>query len=175
MHAVRAELPVDLDLTAAWRRLRDLSAPHLYVPGLTGAAFTGPQRVGVGTRRRVRATRLLTLDETVTEWREAAGLTIRLHRGDRGPPPPFRTFLFEYGLVDRGGRTWLVNRARYSLRPVPWGARLDRALLRPLIARLLRDITLAQKIHYETGQRVTAAGLRAWKRGKRPSRASKGS
>ena len=106
------------------------------------------------------------------EWRETAGLTIRLHRGDRGPPPPFRTFLFEYGLVGRDGRTWLVNRVRYSLRPVPWGARLDRALLRPFIARLLRDITLAQKIHYETGERVTAARLRAWKRGKRPSRAS---
>ena len=170
MHTVRAELPVDLDLTAAWRRLRDLSAPHLYVPGLTGAAFTGPQREGAGTRRRVRAAGLLTLDETVTEWREAAGLTIRLHRGDRGPPPPFRTFFFEYGLVDRGGRTWLVNGVRYSLRAVPWSARLDRALLRPFLARLLRDITLAQKIHYETGQRVTAAGLRAWKRGKRASR-----
>ena len=172
MHTVRAELPVDLDRTAAWRRLRDLSAPHLYVPGLTGAAFNGPQREGVGTRRRVRAAGLLTLDETVMEWRETAGLTIRLHRGDRGPPPPFRTFLFEYGLVGRDGRTWLVNRVRCSLRPVPWGARLDRALLRPFIARLLRDITLAQKIHYETGERVTAARLRAWKRGKRPSRAS---
>ena len=167
MPTVRAELPLNLDRPAAWRRLRDLSAPHLYVPGLTGAAFTGPQREGAGTRRRVRAAGILTLDETVTEWREAVGLTIRLHRGDRGPPPPFRTFLFEYGLVDRGGRTWLVNRVRYSLRPVPWGARVDRALLRPFIARLLGDITLAQKLHYETGERVTAAGLRAWKRKER--------
>ncbi len=175
MPTVRAELPLNLDRTAAWWRLRDLSAPHLYVPGLTGAAFSGRQREGVGTHRRVRAAGLLTLDETVTEWREAAGLAIRLHRGDRGPPPPFRTFLFEYGLVDRDGRTWLVNRVRYSLRPFPWGARVDRVLLRPFIARLLRDITLAQKIHYETGERVTGAGLRAWKRGKRPSRESQGS
>ena len=164
MHTVRAELPVDVDLTAAWRRLRDLSAPHLYVPGLTGAAFTGRQREGVGTRRRVRAAGLLTLDETVTEWREGAGLTLRLHRGDRGPPLPFRAFLFDYGLVDRGGSTWLVNRVRYSLRPIARSARLDRAIVRPFIARVLRDITLAQKIHYETGRRVTAARLRAWKR-----------
>ena len=163
MPTVRAELPLDLGRAAAWRRLRDLSAPHLYVPGLTGAAFTGLQREGAGTRRRVRAAGILTLDETVTEWRDGAGLTIRLHRGDRGPPPPFRTFFFEYGLVDRDRRTWLVNRVRYSLRPVPWGARVDRALLRPFIARLLRDITLGQKLHYETGERVTAAGLRAWK------------
>ena len=29
---VSAELPLDLDRAAAWRRLRDLSSPHLYVP-----------------------------------------------------------------------------------------------------------------------------------------------
>ena len=163
MPTVRAELPVNLDRAAAWRRLRDLSAPHQYVPGLTGAAFSGGQREGAGTRRRVRAAGILALDETVTEWREGAGLTLRLHRGDRGPPMPFRTFLFDYGLVEREGRTWLVNRVRYSLRLGRWGARLDRVVLRPFIARLLRDITLAQKIHYETGERVTAAGLRTWK------------
>lgn len=162
MPTVRAEIPVNLDRAAAWRRLRDLSAPHLYVPGLTAAAFTGRQREGAGTRRRVRAAGILALDETVTEWRESAGLTLRLHRGGRGPPMPFRAFLFDYGLVERGGRTWLVNRVCYSLRPGPWGA-LDRAVLRPFIARLLRDITLAQKIRYETGERVTAARLRAWK------------
>ena len=174
MPAVRAERPLHLDRAAAWRRLRDLSAPHLYVPGLTGAALVGRQREGVGTRRRVRAAGILTLDETVTEWREGTGLTLRLHRGDRGPPMPFRALLFDYGLADRGGRTWLVNRMRYSLRPIPWGARLDRAPLRPVIARLLRDITLAQKIHYETGERVTAAGLRAWKRGERSRGGSHG-
>ena len=111
----------------------------------------------------------------MTEWRESAGLTIRLHRGDRGPPPPFRTFLFEYGLVERDGGTWLVNCVLYSLRAVPWRARVDRALLRPFIARLLGDITLAQKIHYETAERVTAAGLRAWKQEKRASRRSESS
>ena len=52
---------------------------------------------------------------------------------------------------------------RYSLRLGQWGARLDRVVLRPFITRLLNDITLAQKIHYETGKRVTAAGLRAWR------------
>ena len=75
---------------------------------------------------------------------------------------PFRELLFDYGLADRGGRTWLVNRVRYALRPIPWGARLDRAVLGPFIARLLRDITLAQKIHYETGEPVTATAPRTW-------------
>lgn len=77
-------------------------------------------------------------------------------------PSPFRDFLFDYDLVDRGGRTWLVNGVRYSLRRGPWRT-LDRLFFRPFLSRLLRDITLAQKIHYETGERVTAARLWAWK------------
>lgn len=163
MRTVRVELPLDLDRAGAWRRLRDLSAPHLYVPGLTAAAFAGPQREGVGARRRVRRGRLPAIDETVTEWRESEGFTLRLHRGAKGPPPPFRQYFFDYGLDERGGRVRLVNRMRYEVGPGPLGALLDRLLLRRFLLRELQDITLAQKIHYETGDRVTPAILQAAK------------
>ena len=162
MRTVRAELPLDLDRAGAWRRLRDLSSPHLYVPGLTAAAFNGPQREGVGASRRVRMGRLLTLDETVTAWREAEGISLRLHGGARGPLPPLRKHFFDYGLAERDGRVWLVNRMRYEVGLGVLGALLDRLLLRRIMARRLRDVTLAQKIHYETGERVTPAFLAAW-------------
>ncbi len=112
MRTVRAELPLDLDRAGAWRRLRDLSSPHLYVPGLTAVAFNGPQREGVGASR---------------------------------------------------GRVWLVNRMRYEVGFGVLGALLDRLLLQRIMARRLRDVTLAQKIHYETGERVTPAVLATWK------------
>lgn len=163
MRTVCAELPLELDRAAAWRRLRDLSSPHLYVPGLTEAALAGPQREGVGTRRQVRRGRMPVVDETVTAWREAEGVTLRLHRGANGPPPPFRQLFFDYGLAERGGRVWLVNRMRYEVGLGPLGALLDRLLLRRIVARELRDVTLAQKIHYETGERVTPAALKAAK------------
>ena len=44
------------------------------------------------------------------------------------------------------------------------GALLDRLLLRRIMARRLQEVTLAQKIHYETGERVTPAVLAAWDR-----------
>lgn len=163
MPTVRAELPLDIDRDDAWRRLRDLSSPHLYVPGLTAAAFTGAQREGVGASRRVRMGRLLTLDETVTAWRAAEGISLRLHRGARGPLPPLRRHFFDYGLAERDGRLWLVNRMRYDVGLGVLGALLDRLLLRRIMARQLQDVTLAQKIHYETGERVTPAVLAAWK------------
>ena len=133
------------------------------MPRLTAAAFTGPRREGVGASRRVRMGRLLTLDETVTEWREAEGISLRLHRGAWGPLPPLRQHFFDYGLAERGGRVWLVNRMRYEAGLGVLGALLDRLFLRRIMARQLQDVTLAQKIHYETGERVTPAVLAAWK------------
>ncbi len=167
MQTVRAELPLDLDRAGAWRRLRDLSAPHRYVPRLTAAAFNGPQREGVGASRRVRMGRLLTLDETVTAWREAEGISLRLHRGAGGPLPPLRQHFFDYGLAERGGHVWLVNRMRYEVGLGVLGVLLDRLLLRRIMTRWLRDVTLAQKIHYETGEQVTPAVLAAWQTGPR--------
>ena len=163
MQTVHAEIPVDLDLAAAWQRLRDLSRPHMYVPRLSAVRFVGEQREGVGTRRRVRMGGMLTMDETVTEWREAEGITLRLDRGDKGPLPPLREHYFDYGLAERDGRVWLVNRMRYDIRFGLLGALLDRLLLRRIITRQLRNITLAQKIYYETGERVTPAVLKTAK------------
>ena len=155
MQTVRAEVPLDIDRAAAWQRLRDLSKPHMYVPGITAVTFIGAQREGVGTHRRVRMRGVLTMDETVTDWRDAEGITLRLHRRDKGPLPPLREHFFDYGLAERDGRVWLVNRMRYAVRFGLLGSLLDGLLLRPIIHRQLQDITLAQKLYYETGERAT--------------------
>lgn len=162
MQTVRAEFPLDIDRGAAWQRMRDLSKAHMYVPGLTAISFIGAQREGVGTHRRVRMRGGLTMDETVTAWRDAEGFTLCLHRGDKGPLPPLSEHFFDYGLTERDGRAWLVNRMRYAVRFGPLGSLLER-LLRRIIQRQLQGITLAQKLYYETGERATPAGLMAAK------------
>ncbi len=163
MQTVHAEFPLDIDRAAAWQRLRDLSQPHMYVPGLTAITFIGAQREGVGTHRRVRMGGLITMDETVTGWRDAEGITLRLQHGDKGPLPPLREHFFDYGLAEQDGRVWLVNRMRYAVGLGRLGALLDRLLLRRVITRQLRNITLAQKIYYETGERVTPTVLKTAK------------
>jgi hypothetical protein len=52
---------------------------------------------------------------------------------------------------------------RYEVGFGALGALLDHLLLRRVIGRQLRSITLAQKIYYETGERVTPAVLRTAK------------
>ena len=163
MQTVSAEFPLDseIDLDAAWQRMRDLSMAHMYVPGLTQVTFVGAQREGVGTHRRVRMRGVLTMDETVTAWRNAAGMTLRLDRSGKGPLPPLREHYFDYGLAVRDGRVWLVNRMRYEVGLGPLGSLLERVLLRRIFRGQIHDITLAQKLYYETGKQVTAAMLKA--------------
>ena len=161
MQTVSAELPLDLDRAAAWERMRDLSVANNYVPGLSTITFVGPQREGVGTHRRVRMYGLMTLDETVIEWREGAGLTLQLSRGGKRPMPVLREQYFDYALEERDGRVWLVNTMRYETGLGAPGALFERLVLRRVMARQLDHITLAQKLYYETGRRATPAMLEA--------------
>ena len=161
MQTVSAELPLDLDRAAAWERMRDLSVANNYVPGLSTITFVGPRREGVGAHRRVRMYGIMTMDETVTEWREGAGLTLQVRLGRKRPLPPLREQHFDYALEERDGRLWLVNTMRYETGLGPPGALFERLVLRRVMAQQLRHITMAQKIYYETGQRATPAMLKA--------------
>ncbi len=161
MQTVSAELPLDLDRAAAWERMRDLSVANNYVPGLSTITFVGPRREGVGTHRRVRMYGLMTLDETVIEWREGAGLTLQLSRGGKRPMPVLREQFFDYALEERDGGMWLVNTMRYETGLGALGALIDRLVLRRVMARQLDHITLAQKLYYESGRRATPEMLKA--------------
>ena len=163
MQTVSAEFEVELSAADVWERLRDLSHPEMYVQGLTAVEFTTEQRQGVGASRRVTQGKSLKLDETVTEWREGKGFTLRLHRGEKGPIPPLTAHFFDYGLREADGRVYLCNQMRYQVGLGVFGSLLNKLLLLRVMRSQLRNVTLAQKIYYETGQRVTAEVLKSAK------------
>ncbi|MEP5766494.1 MAG: SRPBCC family protein [Halieaceae bacterium] len=158
---VSAEFEVMLSAADAWQRLRDLSVPDHYVQGLSSVEFTTAAQAGLGASRRVVQGKSLVLDETVTEWREGEGFTLRLHRGERGPIPPLRQHFFDYGLVEKDDRVFLHNRMRYEVGLGWLGRLLDVLLIRRVMQKQLRDVTLAQKLYYESGEPVTAAQLKS--------------
>lgn len=163
MITVTQEIEVALSAAEVWTRLGDLSAADKYVQGLTAVAFTTSLHRGVGASRRVTQGKSLRLDETVVRWDEGQGFSLRLHRGDRGPLPPFAEHFFDYGVRERAGKVWLVNSMRYSVRMGWLGRVLDALVLRRVITGALRDVTLAQKLYYESGEQVTPALLQAAK------------
>lgn len=163
MPASEYEIEVHVSREEAWEKLRDLSAAIHYVPGLTSAEITTGQREGVGTSRRVCQGKRA-LNETITEWHDGQGFTLRLHRGEKnGPIPPLTAAWYDYGLVERDGKLFLSNRMRYEVGLGFLGQWLDKLGIGKVIANAVRDSTIAQKIYYETGNTVTPEILRAAK------------
>ena len=160
-----AEYEIELDLAPgqAWEKLRDFSCADQYVQGLTGVEITTTATDGVGASRCVYQGKRLALDETVTEWREGEGFTIRLHRGEKGPVPPMTEAYFDYGLVQRDGRLYLHNRMRYRLGLGWLGALLNRVAIASVVAGAVRDTTIGQKLFYERGEKVTPEMLKTYR------------
>jgi hypothetical protein len=139
---------LDLNPSAAWAKLRDLSlAPH-YVPGLTGCQFHPGAREGVGASRRVFRKGGQWLDESVAQWQEGAGFVLILHRASSGAPFPFREASFSYALQAEGDATRITTKMSYSLR----GGRLMEMLLAKAFNNVVREIAENLKAFYESGR-----------------------
>jgi hypothetical protein len=159
---VSAQVLIDIPLTAAWEKLRDISLAHNYVPGIVKTVVVSNQTQGVGASRYVYRNEKSYIQETVEEWQEGTGFLIRLHKGDK-PAPPFRKAWFRYTLVAHGpGQTQFTASLRYEM---PWG-RLG-AWLEVKIAKFVRstiaDVAIAMKLYYETGKPTTRAALKGYK------------
>lgn len=151
-------LPLNMSMADAWSRLADMSKAHLYVPGLTDVKITTEATTGVGASRKVFG-RGSPMDETVVEWNEGEGYLLLLHFGEKRNWGPFQEAYFHYSLVEQDGQASLSNAMSF----VPKGAALFGWLLYPLFekvfAKSLLEVSLAQRLFYQTGERVPAESL----------------
>ena len=152
MGQVTTEAIIAMPRAEAWAKMRDLSLSPYYVPGVTGVAFTTPQRDGVGASRKILSKGRPPMDETVTAWEEGRGFTLKLHNGDKAPAP-FKAAQFRYALEDApGGQTLFRGTLSYEM---PWGALgqlLDTLIFNRLMAPVTAAIGPALKKFYETGK-----------------------
>ena len=162
MSVAEYEVEVHLSREQAWEMLRDFGAAIHYVPGLTSVEITTEQREGVGASRTVCQGKMA-LSETVTQWCDGQGFTLRLHRGEKGPIPPLKSASYNYGLVERDAKVFLSNAMRYEVGLGFLGPWLDKLAVGKVVANAVRDTTIAQKIYYETGKKVTPDMLKAAK------------
>ena len=147
-----AEIHIAIPLDRAWEKMRDLSKPHLYVPGLTGCQMTTAQREGVGASRRVFQKGRAPMDETVIEWREKESFVVRLHNGGKAPIP-FKEACFSYRIeAGSDGGTIFRPSMTYTLRGGIFGRLLDSLFLNRFISGVVRKVGLNLKQYYETGR-----------------------
>ena len=76
---VSAQILIDIPLSQAWAKLRDISLAHNYVPGIVKTVIVSKQAEGVGASRYVYRNEKSYIQETVEEWQEGKGFLIRLH------------------------------------------------------------------------------------------------
>lgn len=147
----RAQLA--LPPSAVWRRLADLSLAHRYVPGILRTEITTAATEGVGASRRVYTSAIRYINETVTDWREGRGFTLRLHRDGGGAPAPFREAGFRYELEGLDAEnTRITLRLDFTMRGGALGHWLARGLLAGAFQRRLDAIAASMKRFYEAAE-----------------------
>jgi len=158
-HIATSNIMCNISAEKAWEKLQDISTAHLYVPGLSKTKITTDKKQGVGASRRVYGKHGV-LDETVTEWKDGKGFTIRLHKGDKSPMP-FSDAHFTYRIdkIDEK-QCKLTTTMIYDM---PWGV-VGKVLNTLLFARIvrsnIRDVVLSLKHYYETNKPTTDDDLK---------------
>ncbi|RLQ20808.1 SRPBCC family protein [Seongchinamella sediminis] len=141
---------VDKPLAEAWALLADYSLPHNYVPGLTRTEIVSAASSGPGAHRRVY-TGDRYLEETIIDWREGQGFTLRLHRKGK-PMAPFKNAEFDYQLQPEDAqRTRVTLALRFVLPLGRLGGFLGRNLVLPEMKKQLVAVAAGMKHFYETG------------------------
>ena len=154
MHKVTSTSLVELDLDSTWQRLSDLSKAHFYVPDLNRTEITTEQQTGVGVSRRVYGKRPPII-ETVSAWQEGQGFTLKLtnDKGD-GVPPMFSRANFHYAISrETDQQTRLTNTMEFEMKFGLLGSLLAK-LIKPEIQKMQDQITVGQKLFYETGEKA---------------------
>lgn len=165
MKRLTAEHTVDIDLPIAecWQKMQDFSIAHHYVPGLIDSKVLTKQANGVGASRRVFK-KMMALDETIIDWQEGKGFTIRLHDGDKDKPLPQSTFSYALAAKDEN-TTSFTGSMSYGFPLGSVGVLVSRYLILPFVKKEIRDVVLAVKYFYETGEKATPAILKRLRKG----------
>jgi hypothetical protein len=161
---VRGAAAISLPIDQCWENLRDLTRARHYVPGLTDTVITTDQKEGIGASRIVTHKQFGEMDETVVEWEEGVGMTVRLHKGAK-PATPFKKATFRYEFrpasdaSSDGAHCEIHTSMTYEL---PFGA-LGRLLDRLFVGRILRQSVVDSAVclaeNYQTGQPVPSSDL----------------
>lgn len=156
----RGAARVPRSIEECWTRFLDLTRAKDYVPGLTDTVVTTEETRGVGASRIVSHRQFGDMNETVVQWDEGIGMTIRLHKGDK-PAAPFKEAHFRYEFRDIGepSACEIHCSMTYTLPGGPIGRFADALFLRRLFSRNVLDSAVCLAENYRTDQPVDHSKL----------------
>ena len=155
---LRASAPIPLPIETCWEMLRDLTLAKHYVPGVTSSTLSTERQQGIGASRIVTHHLFGEMDETVVEWDEGKGFTLRLHKGDQ-PATPFREAFFRYELQPSEQGCLICTSLTWTLRWGAIGRMLDALAVKRVMRGNLRDVAVSLAEYYVTGESVPESEL----------------
>lgn len=160
LNAMCVSVKFELDLTPdqTWSVMRDLSISDKYLPGERQVDILSSNKSGVGAHRRIYRNNSVDdyVDETVVEWIEGEGFTLKLHK-DETVLPPFERAEFKFTIRKTLSSRSLVVLQVLSEMPssVSSSAPSKQALIESSERRLVQ-VAAGMKHYYQTGLRPTS-------------------
>ncbi len=156
-HEVTASAVVNVPLSQAWRTLQDYSLAHNYVEGVVRTEITTEQKTGLGASRKVYFNETDYNNETIVDWQEGKGFTMRLHVDDE-PLTPFTQASFRYHLTEQSSDSIKVTFGMSYQLPWGWfGEKLNQWVIQGEMEKAIVKVAAGFKHFYETGQPATDA------------------
>lgn len=155
---VEHQVKLNLSQEKAWQIMQDLTQPHRYVPGLIDCKMHEGNTQGVGASRRVFK-KMMQLDETVTEWKEGEGFTLKLHFESKDKPLPNAFFRYELKPIN-DQQCFFIATMGYDFWLGKIGQVINQLLVLPFVKKEIRDVAYALKHFYEFSETPTAADIK---------------
>jgi hypothetical protein len=153
IYVAESSVVINLSQDQAWKQLSNLNLAHYYVPGLIKTQITTDEQKGLGTSRRVYQSEKRYINETVVEWQDGSGFTLKLHNDDGTAPFLFSEASFTYAIApDSEEQVKMTNSLRYHIGMGCLGQWLHDWILAPMIQDRIVEGATNLKHFYETGK-----------------------
>ena len=160
MLTIEKQIMINLTHAECWEKMRDISLAGNYIPNVEKIQIITPQKEGVGASRKAFLTKgKKVVDETVIEWNDGDGFTLKLDVKGKRVLPWFDEFYFRYHIEKADHKTLFRPGILYEPR-VKFMVGLQRIIFDCVMGRELKVICASMKAYYETDQPTSAAVLK---------------
>ena len=161
MLIIEKQIMINLPHAECWEKVKDISLAHNYIPNVEKIEIVTPHKEGLGASRKAYLTKgKKIVDETVTEWIDKVGFTLKLEVAGKRVLPWFNKFYFRYHIEKADHKTLFRPGILYEPR-VKILVGLQRKVFDCVMGRELKVICASMKAYYETDRPTSAAGFKA--------------
>ena len=164
MLRVQKQIMIDVPHAESWNKLRDISLAHNYIPNVSKIEIITSKTEGLGASRKAYLEgKKKVVDETVIDWKDDIGFTLRLDINGKRVLPWFNEFHFQYHIEEADHKTLFRPAIIYQPRS-KFLLGLQNKIYHCALGKELKVICASMKAYYETGQPTSKARLKEIRR-----------